>query len=89
MLEVIRIPDGLGVSKDLFLFKTDGSNGDEGELLFMTNEEEVGQYAGDIYNWDDGEPESYTFHGSLEELFELVKAKSSEDESSEWLEEYV
>lgn len=90
MLEVIKISDGMGLDNNLFFFKTENSAGDEvGELCFIAGEEEVGQLAGDIYNWDDGEPESYTLNISLEELFDLLKSKSSEDESSEWIEEYI
>lgn len=89
MLQVIRIIDGLGIDRDLFLYKSDGSDGSEGEIVFMDSEEEVGQYAGDTYNWDDGEPETYNFDGSLEDLFEFLKAKSSEDEAGDWIQDYV
>jgi len=89
MLEVIRIPDGMGEGTDLFFFKMDDCDGTGDEICFIAGEEALGQYAGDTYNWDDGNPETYTFKGDLNALFDLMQAACEPDESSEWLDEWV
>jgi hypothetical protein len=89
MLEVIKIPDGMGLEGDLFFYRMDSCNDEGEEICFIAGEEELGQYAGDTHNWDDGEPKTYTFKGDLNALFDLMKAKCEPDKSSQWLNDLV